>query len=278
MLRFVRPANQSHDFLTDSPTLESIPVDSVRPNPYQPRKIFSEEAIQELAGSIRQMGLLQPITVRRTGRDSYELVAGERRLRACKAAGLTEVRAIVLASAIDQDMAMIAMIENLQRENLHFFEEAEGYLSLIREHGFTQEELARRISKNQSTIANKLRILRLPRPVKDAILQYDLTERHARALLRLHNQEAQLKLAEQVAAGGLSVKATEELVQAELRRLYGESDEELPSPRMRFGCNYKLYLNTLRKSVEKISAFGVNTQFDYVENPDCLEVLVKIYK
>ena len=115
-----------------------------RPNPYQPRKYFSDEAISDLADSIRQVGLLQPINVRRVAA-GYELIAGERRLRACKMAGLTEIKAIILDGAYDRDIAMIAMIENLQRENLHFFEEAEGYQSLIREHGFTQEELATRL-------------------------------------------------------------------------------------------------------------------------------------
>ena len=112
------------------------------------------------------------------------------------------------------------MIENLQRENLHFFEEAEGYQSLLREHGFTQEELANRLSKNQSTIANKLRILKLSRAVKERILSAGLSERHARALLRLHNEAAQIELIEKVAGEGLSVKATEDLVEKELKKLY----------------------------------------------------------
>jgi len=158
----IRLARQEPVRITRKPTLEMIPIFAIRPNPYQPRKYFSDEAIADLADSIRQIGLLQPINVRRAGEGGYELIAGERRLRACKLAGLTEIKAIILDSAYDRDIAMIAMIENLQRENLHFFEEAEGYQSLIREHGFTQEELATRLAKNQSTVANKLRILKLP--------------------------------------------------------------------------------------------------------------------
>ena len=155
--------------------LTAIPVDAIRANPYQPRKYFSDESLAELANSIKLNGLLQPITVRQTGTGKYELIAGERRLRASKLAGLSEIKAIVVSNAIDQDIAMIALIENLQRENLHFFEEAEGYQSLIREHGFTQEQLAARLSKNQSTIANKLRILRLSRVVKAKLLEVNLT-------------------------------------------------------------------------------------------------------
>ena len=175
----------------EKPGFEFIPVSAVYPNPYQPRKYFSQKSIQELADSIRQIGLLQPINVRRCGDGKYELIAGERRLRACKLAGLSYVKALITSTLSDQELASIAMIENLQRENLHFFEEAEGYQSLLREHGFTQEELAKKLSKNQSTIANKLRILKLTRNVKDKILTTGLSERHARALLRLHNEKAQ---------------------------------------------------------------------------------------
>lgn len=213
--------------------------------------------------------------MRRAGEGGYELIAGERRLRACKLAGLTEIKAIVLDSAYDRDIAMIAMIENLQRENLHFFEEAEGYQNLIREHGFTQEELATRLAKNQSTVVNKLRILKLPRPVKEKIIAGGLTERHARALLRLHNEEAQLRLLEHVCERGLSVKATEELVEKELLQLYGEEKE---NNLIRMRCNYKIYVNTLRKCADKIAAMGVNTDFHFEDQGDFIQVVVKIAK
>ena len=275
MLRFSKVNAEKYQ-PADQTSYETLEIGKIRPNPYQPRKYFSEEAIAELASSIRQYGLLQPINVRKLGQDHYELVAGERRLKACKMAGLTHIKALVMSSAIDRDIAMIAMIENLQRENLHFFEEAEGYQSLIREHGFTQEDLARRLSKNQSTVANKLRILKLSRPVKDKIIKSGLTERHARALLRLHNETAQIRLVDKIARDNLSVKATEELVEAELRRLYGEVESQ--DKVIRFKCNYNIYLNTIKKSVSKIAALGVNTSFDYEDKGDYLEVLVKIMK
>lgn len=142
-----------------------IPIDAIRPNPYQPRRVFAQDALEELCASIKQYGLLQPISVRKLGSDSFELIAGERRLRACRMAGMKFIDAIIF-STYEQDSAVIAMMENLQRENLHYMEEAEGYQNLIRDHGLSQDELARRLGKNQSTIANKMRILKLPMAVK----------------------------------------------------------------------------------------------------------------
>ena len=257
--------------------LESIPIEKIKPNPYQPRKTFTDESLIELANSIKQYGLLQPINVRKSG-DYYEIIAGERRYRACRLAGFTHVRALVMQTAIDQDSAMIAMIENLQRENLHFFEEAEGYQSLIREHGFTQEELANKLSKNQSTIANKLRVLRLPRSVKDKIVASGLTERHARALLRLHNEKAQLKLVDYVINEGLSVKSTEKLVEAELRHLYGEEPEKNLQKIVRIMRDYRIYVNTIKRAVSKIEAVGIDTRFSYEDQDDCVNISVKLLK
>ncbi|MEI3416881.1 MAG: ParB/RepB/Spo0J family partition protein [Christensenellaceae bacterium] len=239
--------------------------------------MLSQKSIQELADSIRQIGLLQPINVRRCGDGKYELIAGERRLRACKLAGLSYVKALITSTLSDQELASIAMIENLQRENLHFFEEAEGYQSLLREHGFTQEELAKKLSKNQSTIANKLRILKLTRNVKDKILTTGLSERHARALLRLHNEKAQLELVDKIAGEGLSVKATEDLVEKELKKLYGEE----PKPQrgaFRIKCSDAVYINTLKKSLAKIHALGVNTDLCYEQKDGYLEVVIRIEK
>ena len=271
MLKFTRSAQAADVYL------ESIPIDKIRPNPHQPRRYFSEEAISELAGSIRSVGLLQPISVRKAQNDCYELIAGERRLRACRSLGYTEIRALVQTDMVDQQSAMLAMIENLQRENLHFFEEAEGYQNLIREHGFTQEELARRLSKNQSTIANKLRILRLPPQIKQKILRNALTERHARALLRLHNEQAQTSLIDKIVADGLSVKETEELVEYELTRLYGEEKETAPNLLL-MRCSYKIYLNTLKKTVSKIVSMGARAGIETQDCGDHMMICIKLAK
>ncbi|MBQ1281296.1 MAG: ParB/RepB/Spo0J family partition protein, partial [Oscillospiraceae bacterium] len=157
--------------------LKHIKVSAIARNPYQPRKYFDQEAIFQLAESIRTYGVLNPLTVRRTG-EGYELIAGERRLRAARAAGLTEVPCIVL-SATEEDSSAIALVENLQRRDLDFFEEAQGFRQLIDLYGLTQEEAARRVGKTQSAVANKLRLLKLSSEVMRVVRDGGLTERHA---------------------------------------------------------------------------------------------------
>ena len=252
--------------------LKHIPITKIVTNPYQPRKIFKEEAIRELAGSIANLGLLQPITVREL-ENGYELIAGERRLRACKMLGYTTIPAII-DNIANKDSAMLSLIENLQRENLHFFEEAEAYLSLLREHGLTQEELARKISKKQSTIANKLRLLKLPKAVKTAVLRYSLTERHARSILRLHNEETQLNVIKKIHEEGLSVKNTEKLVERELTKLYGEEQEN----NSRFRINYRLYYNTVRKLVSRFRGMGEEVSCNYDDTGQMVNITISFNK
>ena len=251
----------------------NIPIELIRPNPYQPRRYFSQNAIQELSNSIKAVGLIQPITVRKAG-EHYELIAGERRLRACKLAGFTTIKAVI-QNMYDRDSAMVAMIENLQRENLNFFEEAEGYLALIREHGLTQDELAKKLAKNQSTIANKLRILKLPASVKKKIVSGSLTERHARALLRLHNESAQLKLLDHIIRNALSVKETEDMVERELDRIYGEEKDE-PVIRMRGG--YKIYINTIKKTIKKLESLGTHAVMKTEDAGDHININILVPK
>jgi ParB family chromosome partitioning protein len=196
-----------------------LPVDKIAPSPYQPRTVFERETIEELANSIRIYGLIQPVTVRIINGSFYELVAGERRLRASKMAGLIEIPAIIVRIN-DKDSALLALIENIQRENLNFFDEAESLKNLIDDYGFTQEEIARKIGKNQSTVANKLRILRLPRDVRRLILDNDLTERHARALLRIPQYDTELihMVLRKIIAGSLNVKETEKIIENALAK------------------------------------------------------------
>ena len=254
----------------------SIPIDAIKPNPYQPRRLFSQDALEELCASIRQYGLLQPISVRRAGSDSYELIAGERRLRACRMAGLTYIDALVF-SAYEQDSAVIAMMENLQRENLHFMEEAEGYQKLIRDHGLYQEELARRLGKNQSTIANKMRILKLPASVKQLLLKYNLTERHARSLLRLHDEQMQVKIARVIIEQRLNVKATEELVERTISRLYGIEKEDKPAGRVSaFVRDARIYLNSIRTIVQQMTSAGLAPDFSLQETDAGVELRLVI--
>ena len=173
-----------------------IKVEDIIPNTYQPRQYLDEDALNELAQSIGQHGIIQPLTVRKCG-EFYELVAGERRLRASKIAGLTEVPCI-LVNMTDVESAQVALLENLQREDLSFIEEAEAYYSLINDHHFTQEEIAKKMGKKQSTIANKLRLLKLSSKVRNMCLDNNLTERHARALLSLPDEKLQVKVIKNV--------------------------------------------------------------------------------
>ena len=258
-------------------TVEPIAIDSIRPNPYQPRRTFSDASLDELARSIAQYGLIQPISVRRR-RDGYELIAGERRLRASKRAGFTHINAIVY-DAGEQESAVIALIENLQRENLHFFDEAEAYRNLLIEHGLTQEDLARRIGKNQSTVANKLRILRLSARVRAAITQARLTERHARTLLRLGSEAEQLALIERIRAEGLSVKATEDVVEKILDKRDRANDEPSRSGKtvgvLRDG---RLVVNSVKMLVQQIIAGGFSASYQTKDRGDRIEISIVVHK
>lgn len=255
--------------------VSSIPISKIKTNPYQPRKFFSENAIKELARSIREVGLLQPITLRSTA-SGYELVAGERRLRACKMLGMKEISAIVVPNMRECEAALLAMIENLQREDLHFLEEAEGYQSLMRQHGLTQEELGRRLSKSQSCIANKVRLLRLPRSIKEKIISYQLTERYARALMRLPDESLQNKIADRAGREGLSVMATENLVEQELARIYVSEDDTQRKVRCHLG--HTIYLNSIRHTIEKIRGCGAEIDVVREDKPDKVVLTIEIPK
>ncbi|MBZ4665228.1 nucleoid occlusion protein [Mahella sp.] len=273
-----KPKNGDNAY--DNSLILKIPIDAIRPNPYQPRKEFDMASLDELAQSIKQYGLLQPITVRRMGNSSYELIAGERRLRACKMINLTEIPAIVL-DALEEDSAMLAMIENLQRENLNFIEEAEGYYSLLKDHNMTQEELAARIGKNQSTIANKLRLLKLPVEVKRMIVENNLTERHARALLRLPGSDLQIDALKQVIDKGLNVKKTEELVDRIVDKLCQPQSQNVSLHKGRMIRAYKdirLFINSLKQLIGNISDSGLNVTYDQQEKDDVVEITICIAK
>lgn len=197
----------------DQPKADTAAIESVRPNPYQPRTSFSEQALEELAASIREKGLLQPLLVRRVG-NHYELIAGERRLRAAQMAGLKHIP-ISVRDGGDEDSLELALIENLQRENLNPIEEAKAFKRLADEFDLTQEEIATRVGKQRSTIANSLRLLSLPHAVQEKIESGVISAGHARALLSLASAEKQTDLARSIVGSRLSVRDTERAVQAE---------------------------------------------------------------
>ena len=188
-----------------------LPARSIRPNPAQPRKIFREDAMSELADSIRQHGLLQPLSVRRTG-SGYELIAGERRLRAAQIAGLSEIPCIVMTMD-DRESGLAAMVENLQRQDLDFVEEARGISRLMGEWSMSQEQTARMLGKSQSAIANKLRLLRHSDAVLTALRENGLTERHGRALLKLSDEDEKLAAIDEIVRQNMSVARCEKYIQ-----------------------------------------------------------------
>lgn len=248
----------------------NIRIDSIFPNEYQPRKFFKEEALEELSQSIKEYGIIQPLTVRRVG-EKFELVAGERRWRAARMAQL-EVVPCNIIKITDAQSAEIALLENLQRENLNFIEEAEAYYNLINEHKFTQEELANKMGKKQSTIANKLRLLKLSNKLRVLCIENNLTERHARALLGLPDEKLQLKVIKKVIKKSLNVKKTEELINTELLKLVGNPIKQKKGKGVLPG---KLYVNTIKQVLGK---FNIPAKYKLQDRDECIEIIVSIPK
>lgn len=189
-----------------------VPLEHIRPNPWQPRTVFDADALGELADSIRENGLIQPLVVRQAADGTFELIAGERRFLACRQAGLDEVP-VVVRKATKREMLEVAMVENLQRENLNPLEEAEGYQRLATEFGLTQEEIARRVGKSRTTVTNSLRLLSLSEELQEMVSRGTLSAGHARAVLSLSDEKARRKLAREIAEGGLSVRQAEQKAQ-----------------------------------------------------------------
>ena len=253
--------------------INNISTDKIFPNTYQPRKFFNEEALQELSQSIIEHGIIQPITVRKRG-EKFELVAGERRWRAARMANLETVPCNII-EITDTQSAEIALLENLQREDLNFIEEAEAYYNLINDHRFTQDELAKRMGKKQSTIANKLRLLKLSEKVRNLCVDNKLTERHARALLSLPNEELQLKVVEKVIKNSLNVKATEEAVNNELLKLAGEELKNKKNKKVKSVFPAKMYVNTIKQVFDK---FNIPAEYKFKDEEEFIQITISIPK
>lgn len=256
--------------------IKYIHIKNIRPSPYQPRKTFNQKSLEELSQSIRSYGIIQPISVRHLNGESYELIAGERRLRASELAELDKIPAIVVEYR-DKESAMIALMENLQREDLNFIEEADAYNNLMLDHGFTQQEIALKMGKSQSTIANKVRILKLPDDIKRDLIEYNLTERHGRALLKLSEDDLKRNILERVIKNELNVSKTEALVEDILKDLTN-TDEEDPKQNIKGLINIRIYLNTIKKAYSAIKDSGLEAEYREVDKGDHVEVVVRIPK
>lgn len=259
--------------------VRSVLIESIQANRFQPRKTFHDESLEELAASIREFGVLQPLLVRPL-EEGFELVAGERRLRASKLAGLAEVP-VISREIGDKEVAEMAMIENLQREDLHFLEEAEGFQQLIVQFGFTQEELAKRVGKSQSTLANKLRLLKLEPQVRQRLQEERLSERHARALLKLESPEEQEEVLAAVCAEQLNVRQTEELIACRQQHPEQGNEKSKKKERKRLTGvirDVRIFLNTIQQVADTMKQNGLAVQMQQRQEEDDIIVELRIPK
>jgi len=252
--------------------VHSIEVCKIYANPNQPRKVFSDEAIIKLADSIRQYGIIQPLTVRKFD-EKYELISGERRLRAAKELGMDRVPCIIM-DINEEKSAEISIIENLIREDLNIFEQAQAIEALIDTYNLTQEEIARKLCNSQSFVANKLRLLRLTTEEKEKILKNNLTERHARALLRIYNTDTRGRILNEIIENGLNVGKTEELIEKAL----GKDKNRIAEKRGSSSKDVRSLCSIIDKAIDNVKSSGVNIKSRRVENDEFVELTILIPK
>lgn len=252
-----------------------LSIHDIKPNRYQPRTIFNQDKIDELAQTIHTHGMIQPIVVRKvTDADKkYEIIAGERRFRAVKQLGWEQIPALI-RQMNDKETASVALIENLQREELTVIEEAKAYEQLIKIHELTQEALAQRLGKSQSTIANKLRLLKLPDAIQDAILNKSITERHARALIALKEHDKQIEILNEIINKHLNVKQTEDRVKKILSKETVKKKTRLKG----FNKDMRIAMNTIRQSLNMVSDAGVKLETEEEDLEDYYQITIKIPK
>lgn len=250
-----------------------IPVGMIIPNPEQPRKIFTDSELGELTNSIREFGVLQPLLVKKAEGKKFILIAGERRLRAAKLAGLSRVP-VIIKELQEPEAALIALVENVQREDLNFLEEAKAYKKLMDDFNLTQGEIAKRVSKQQSTISNKIRILSLPEELQQMLMTNKLTERHARALLKLTEESDRKKVLNRVIDNNLNVKQTEKLVEDVIA-----NKEKINRKKNKVNyISYKIYLNTIRKAFNQVKTVEKGARFIENDQGEFMEVKILIPK
>ena len=250
-------------------------IREISSNPYQPRSQFEPRALQELADSISQNGLLQPVTVREW-ENGYQLIAGERRLMACKMLGMEQIPAIV-NRVDDEKSAVFALIENLQRKDLNYFEEAQGIQTLMQTSGMSQQEVAKKLGKAQSTVANKLRLLFFGEDLRQKMLDNGLTERHARALLRLPNERLVTEAIQYIVADRLNVGESESYIESLLTAV-PEKPPSKPATRLFVVKDLRIFMNTITKAVSTMRLAGIEVDTSKEEDEEYIHYLVKIPK
>ncbi|HLS89492.1 MAG TPA: ParB/RepB/Spo0J family partition protein [Sphingobacteriaceae bacterium] len=260
----------------------ALPVEAIRPNRFQPRQDFDPDELGSLAASIRQVGVLQPIVVRPVD-DGFEIIMGERRWRAAMVAGLQEIPALVQA-VDDEKAAVLALVENVQRADLSFWEEAEGYQKILDRFGITQEELAAAVGRSQSTIANKLRLLRLPEAVKEKARRAALTERHVRALLKVEDPQLMGELLDLMVAGNLTVRDAEALV-ADALAAAAQQPASSPTAKsrgkgggLRVIKDVRIMMNTFRQGVDALRRAGLDARMDTEDHGEHITITIRIPK
>jgi len=252
-----------------------LPLHIIRPNPNQPRRVFDHDTLKELSESIREYGVIQPVTVRKMRDGTYELVAGERRLKACGLAGMLKIPAIIIDME-DEDSAIVALVENIQRQNLSFMEEALAYTMLLQKHHITQEELAKKLGKTQSAIANKIRLLKLPNLVRELIKDNGLTERHARALLRLNTEEKQLFAVKRIIDYSFNVKQAEALVDKIVKNgIPGDNPTKKDENPMK---DIRVFFKTVSRAVSMMNESGIEATAKKDETDLYYEYVIRIPK
>jgi ParB family chromosome partitioning protein len=255
-------------------SITELPIIKIRPNKAQPRKQFAQEELTSLSQSIAENGILQPLTVRKVSASEYELVAGERRLRASAMAGLRKVPCIVIKCS-EKESAIYALLENLQRADLGMFEEARGIAKLIRRYGITQEQAAQKLGKTQSTIANKLRLLRLSDEEQEWIENASLSERHARALLRLDDEQARREALSKVISDNLNVRQTEELVSL-MKKSNPQTTRRGNSKAVI--KDLRIFVNSIHRAIDTMKLAGINAEARQSENNNFIEYTIRIPK
>lgn len=259
--------------LSNGQQVVQMPVQELLPNPMQPRRVFDSDSLESLAASIRQHGILQPLTIRQSWR-GWEVVAGERRLRAAKLAGLTQVPCLV-AVLDDNESALLALLENLQRQDLHYLEEANALSAFLKKTGMSQEEVSQRLGRSPSAVANKLRLLKLSPDCASELLNHHLSERHARALLRLEDESERRAALKHIISADLNVAQTENYIEQRLRALQTHQPHQRKTYIIK---DVRLFLNSVDRGLRMIRDAGVNADCGREETDDSILLTIRIPK